>query len=72
MLITPIRTLDKQHWHWRYLHGSVPPVDEVVAQGANLINIHHGNSLNPHINYPFVAADQLRSYTAKARRGACG
>ena len=67
MLLTPIRTLDKGHWHWRYLHGGVPTIDQVVEQGANLVNIHHGNVLNPHINYPFIATEQLKRYTSEAR-----
>jgi hypothetical protein len=36
------------------------------AAGANIVNIHHGNELNPYINYPFLATDKLKSYVRQA------
>jgi hypothetical protein len=30
--------------------------------------VHHGNVLNPHINYPFKATGQLAAFTGKARQ----
>ena len=34
--------------------------------GANVINIHHANELNPFINYPFLATDKLSAYVREA------
>ncbi len=34
--------------------------------GANIINIHHGNDVNPYINYPFLRADKLKRYVDEA------
>ncbi len=67
LLITPVKVLDKNHWQWRYFHRSTAaPVAEAAATGATIINLHQGDSLNPHINYPFLTTDQLASYAADA------
>jgi hypothetical protein len=67
LLITPVKTLDKNHWQWRYFHRSTAaPVAEVTGTGATVINLHQGDSLNPYINYPFLTTDQLASYAAEA------
>ena len=65
LLITPVKPLDPDHWNQRYYHAHVP-VDTAVENGANIINIHHGNELNPNINYPFVARDKLHAYIREA------
>lgn len=62
LLITPVKPLDiAKHSKERYYHA-YHPVDQVLESGANVINIHHGNELNPYINYPFLAVDKLKSY----------
>jgi hypothetical protein len=65
MLVTPVKTLDKDHWQWRYFHGGgddpVPP-QEYVDRGAKVLNVHHATNINPHINYPFLTSDPIRSY----------
>jgi hypothetical protein len=67
LLITPLKTLDQDHWQWRYFHrAAAAPVTEVAATGANVINLHQGDGLNPHINYPFLTAPQLAAYAAEA------
>ena len=65
LLITPVKPLDPAHWRQRYFHSYAPP-QAAVDVGANIINIHHGNDLNPNINYPFLAADKLAAYTKDA------
>jgi hypothetical protein len=65
LLITPVKPLDPAHWNQRYYHDYVPP-ETAVQSGANIINIHHGNELNPYINYPFLTADKLRAYVEQA------
>ena len=67
LLITPVKTLDKSHWQWRYFHrGAAAPVAEAAASGATIINLHQGDGLNPYINYPFLTTDKLSAYTAEA------
>jgi hypothetical protein len=67
LLITPVKTLDKAHWSWRYFHqGSNSPVADVAKTGATIINLHQGDALNPYINYPFLTADKLTAYTREA------
>lgn len=36
--------------------------DVVTEMGANVINLHHGNAVNPHINYPFFRPDFMKQY----------
>jgi len=68
LLITPVKPLDPAHWQQRYIHEyyTVPDLDAVVADGANIINIHQGNEHNPYINYPFLTTEKLGSYIAAA------
>lgn len=67
LLITPVKPLDyRAHWTQRYYHGGVPAPADVARQGAKIINIHHGNDLNPFINYPFLTTDKLADYARTA------
>jgi hypothetical protein len=65
LLITPVKPLDPAHWRQRYFHSYAPP-QQAVDSGATIINIHHGNDINPNINYPFPAADDLAAYVKEA------
>lgn len=65
LLVTPVKSLDPAHWNQRYYHAAVPAQTAVDA-GANIINVHHGNDLNPNINYPFLAANELAAYVNDA------
>lgn len=65
MLITPVKPLDKKHWNTRYYHA-YHPVEEIAKSEANNIIIHHGNDINPYINYPFIAVDGLKEYIDQA------
>ncbi|HVP91182.1 MAG TPA: glycoside hydrolase domain-containing protein, partial [Terriglobales bacterium] len=44
------------------------PVDEVAAAGANVVNIHHANAINPYLNYPFLRAAEMKAYIDEAHR----
>lgn len=62
LLITPFKPLDPAaHFRERYYHA-FRPLDEVAAAGANVINIHHANDINPYINYPFLRAREMKAY----------
>jgi hypothetical protein len=67
LMATPVKVLNPEHWNWRYWHAD-SPVDEVARSGANIINVHHANDLNPFINYPFLANDKLKPYVDQAHR----
>ncbi len=65
LLITPVKVLDKDHWHWRYFHAGSDdprPAKDYQDQGAEIVNIHHATNINPHINYPFFTTDQIREF----------
>ena len=67
LLVTPVKPLDQRHWSWRYYHrGSDPDLETAVDAGTSIINIHHGGALNPHINYPFIATEELGAYVKAA------
>ena len=62
LLITPFKTLDTQtQWSTRFYHA-YKPVEEIAATGANTINIHHANEINPYINYPFLRPLEMKQY----------
>ena len=66
LLVTPLKTLDtNKHFGTRYFHN-FRPVEEALKVGANTINIHHGNDINPYINYPFLRPNELKDYVQKA------
>lgn len=76
VLVTPFKPIDTQkQWTDRYFHGYQPAeklkegdvhgyqgVDRVAQVGANTINLHHANAINPHINYPFFRPDFMKQY----------
>ncbi|WP_256009381.1 glycoside hydrolase domain-containing protein [Desertivirga xinjiangensis] len=67
LLITPVKDLDtRKHFSERYYQGNPLTVERTaVADGANVINIHHNTTLNPYINYPFIERDNLVAYIDK-------
>jgi len=66
LLITPFKPIDtRAQFRTRYFHA-YRPVDEVIASGANTINIHHANALNPFINYPFLRPGLMKAYIDEA------
>lgn len=71
MSTTPFKPIDtEKQWTDRYFH-SYQPIDKVVADGANTINIHHGTAINPHINYPFFRPDFMKAYIDEAHSKGC-
>jgi hypothetical protein len=66
LLLTPFKTIDTQsHWKNRFYHA-YKPVDEIAGTGANTINNHHANEVNPYINYPFIHTRQMKEYIDEA------
>ena len=67
LVATPLKPLDRAHWGQRYYHMYAPP-EEAAAHGATIINVHHGNDINPNINYPFHTAERLTAYVNDAHQ----
>jgi len=65
-LITPFKPIDtRNHFDTRFVHQYVP-VDDVVAWGGTVVNIHHANEINPYINYPFFNLEGQAAYIEEA------
>ncbi len=65
LLITPVRKLDtKGQFTNRYYHnGRDPwPKKEELDAKVKIINVHHANKYNPHINYPFIANEEMKYF----------
>jgi hypothetical protein len=66
LLITPFHPVNTDfQWATRFYHA-YKPIDTVKETGATIINIHHGNAINPYINYPFIAWKAMKSYIDSA------
>jgi hypothetical protein len=64
--VTPYKPIDPgAQWSTRYFHRYLP-VEEVASTGANTINVHHANEINPFINYPFLRPDAMKAYIDQA------
>ena len=66
LLLTPFKPIDPQaHFATRFFH-SFKPIEEVARTGANTINVHHANEVNPYINYPFLRPAEMKKYIDEA------
>lgn len=71
MMITPFKEIDlKKQLNMRFYHKLDGQPEEWLSKakekGANLINVHHGNDLNPYINYPFFEREALTDFVQEA------
>jgi len=65
LIITPVKKLNsKSQFTNRYYHNGQDPWPKQGELDANvkIINVHHANKYNPHINYPFIAVDEMRAF----------
>jgi hypothetical protein len=68
LLLTPFKTIDTNaQWSTRFIHA-FRTLDEIARTGANTINIHHANNINPYINYPFLRSKEMKAYIDEAHR----
>jgi hypothetical protein len=66
LLLTPFKPINPgKHFSGRYYHA-FRPVEEIVTTGANIINVHHANEINPYINYPFLRPEKMKVYIDEA------
>lgn len=62
LALTPFRPIDTdKQWRERY-HHNYEFLDGIQKRGANVINIHHANAINPFINYPFLRTKKMKAY----------
>lgn len=66
LCVTPVKPLARAH-HFldHYYHKLPASLADVARGGANIINLHHGNRLNPFINSPCFETRALRDYAEK-------
>jgi hypothetical protein len=63
MLITPVKPINPaKHFSERYFHSDPDNFAKAAEDGANIANIHHAQTLNPVINYPFIVREPLIEY----------
>ena len=68
LLLTPFKPLaPAAHFRERYFHA-FEPLEKVEAAGANVVNVHHANAINPYINYPFLRVPEMKAYVDEAHR----
>jgi hypothetical protein len=66
LLVTPFHTINTDfQWATRFYH-SYKPIDTIKATDATVINIHHATTINPYINYPFIAWKLMKAYVDSA------
>ena len=62
LALTPFRPIDTdKQGRERYNHN-YEFLDGIQKRGANVINIHHANAINPFINYPFLRTKEMKAY----------
>lgn len=70
LLFTPLKEIDiKKQFSMRFFHKMFGPetwLGQAKEGGANIINVHHGNDLNPFINYPFAKEVYLKNFASAA------
>ena len=70
-LITPFKALQTdEQWSTRFFH-KYAPLDAIISEGANTINVHHATPINPFINYPFFRPAEMRAYVDSAHARNC-
>ncbi|MBI5705375.1 MAG: hypothetical protein HZC36_00110 [Armatimonadetes bacterium] len=71
LLITPVKPIDTA-WHFRtrFYHNpfEYAPKPEAIEAGANVVNVHHANDINPYINYPFLAVPKMKAFVDAQHR----
>ncbi|MCD2423318.1 DUF6067 family protein [Niabella pedocola] len=68
LLITPFHQLNTDfQWATRFYHR-YDSISKIKDIGATVVNIHHGNAINPWINYPFIEWQKMKSYIDQAHQ----
>ncbi|WP_026310071.1 glycoside hydrolase domain-containing protein [Niabella aurantiaca] len=68
LLLTPFHPLNTDfQWATRFYHR-YDSISKIKSTGATVINIHHGNAINPWINYPFIEWQKMKNYIDQAHQ----
>ncbi|WP_221887752.1 glycoside hydrolase domain-containing protein [Chitinophaga polysaccharea] len=68
LIITPFHPINTDfQWSTRFYHR-YNNLDSIKATGATVVNIHHGNDINPWINYPFIEWKAMKDYITEAHQ----
>ncbi|WP_240975072.1 glycoside hydrolase domain-containing protein [Chitinophaga fulva] len=68
LIITPFHPINTDfQWSTRFYH-KYNSLDSIKATGATVVNIHHGNDINPWINYPFIEWKKMKDYIDAAHQ----
>jgi Flp pilus assembly protein TadD len=68
LLLTPFKPIDtKAQFTTRFFHAFKTPTD-VLNTGANVVNVHHANPINPYLNYPFFRPAEMKAYIDQAHQ----
>ncbi|WP_343744673.1 glycoside hydrolase domain-containing protein [Chitinophaga sp.] len=68
LIITPFHPVNTDfQWSTRFYH-KYNNLDSIKATGATVVNIHHGNDINPWINYPFIEWKKMKDYIDAAHQ----
>ncbi len=65
LLVTPVKPRNTvSQFGDRYYHDSANPEvpESASALGLRVVNVHHGNDVNPYINYPFIGIDAMKRF----------
>ncbi len=63
LMLTPAKPVDPaKHFSMRFFHANPKDFDKAAEDGANIMNIHHAQGLNPYINYPFIVREPLINF----------
>lgn len=70
-IITPVKPVNGRYeLANRYFQNQYhpEPSDADAAAGVKVANLHHANEYNPFINYPFIAAKEMKGYMDRCHR----
>jgi hypothetical protein len=66
LLITPFHPINTEfQWATRFYH-KYDKLENIKADGATVVNIHHATPINPWINYPFIEYKKMKAYIDSA------
>lgn len=66
--VTPFKPIKPaEHFAERYFQSSGKAgLEQIQAEGANVVNVHQGAPINPWINYPFLDSARMKAYVDAA------
>ena len=79
VFLTPFKPVNyRKHYATRYYQSyhlgdeEYKHLKKAEKAGLNYFNVHHGNSLHPYINYPFLETERLKAFIGAAAEKGIG